>query len=67
MCMSDELLREFVRDVVSEIIRKCGDKWCLYTTKKDPKTGKRRRLGTHDTKQDAYKQEYAIEKSKERS
>lgn len=65
--MSEDLLKEFIRDVLNEIIRKCGNKWCLYTKEKDPKTGKRKRLGTHDTKQDAYKQEYAIEKSKDRS
>lgn len=52
-----------LRELIVEIIRKCGNKWCLYTRKKDRKTGKRRRLGTHDTKADAYRQEYAIKKS----
>lgn len=47
-----------LRTLISEIVRKCGNKWCLYTKKKTK--GKRRRLGTHSTKADAYKQEYAI-------
>lgn len=63
--MNDEtddvsILRELIRETIDEIVRKCGDKWCLYTRKKDPKTGKRRRLGTHSTKAAAYRQEYAI-------
>ena len=54
---SDEIL---LRELISEIIRKCGDKWCLYTKKKDKKTGKRRRLGTHPSKAAADRQERAI-------
>ena len=54
---SEDLLRE----LISEIVRKCDDdKWCLYTKKKDTKTGKRRRLGTHSSKSAAYRQERAI-------
>ncbi len=56
-CLVHEVFDEIK---LSEIVRKCGDKWCLYTKKKDKKTGKRRRLGTHATKLKAYKQEYAI-------
>lgn len=55
--MIDETL---LRDLISEIIRKCGDEWCLYTKKKDKKTGKRRRLGTHKSKSGAERQEKAI-------
>ena len=58
--MSDDVLCEFVVETLSEIVRKCGDDWCLYTKKKDPKTGKRRRLGTHPSKAAAYRQEKAI-------
>ena len=54
---------DLLRDFIVEIIRKCGNEYCLYTKKKD-KNGKRRRLGKHKTKQDAYKQEYAISKNK---
>lgn len=49
-----------LRKLIVEIIRKCGDEWCLYTKSKDPKTGKRRRLGTHDSKSGAERQERAI-------
>lgn len=49
-----------LEDRVNEIVRKCGDKWCLYTKKKDKKTGRRRRLGTHDSKAAAYRQERAV-------
>lgn len=50
-----------LRSIISEIVRKCDkNKWCLYTKKKDKKTGRRRRLGTHSSKAAAYKQEYAI-------
>ena len=51
-----------LRELVCEIIRKCGDKWCLYT--KHKKGGKRRRLGTHSSKASAEKQERAIQFSK---
>lgn len=43
---------------LAEVIRKCGDKWCLFT--KHKKNGKQRRLGTHDSKADAESQEKAI-------
>ena len=57
----DNLLNEILlRRLISEIIRKCGDDWCLYTKKKNPKTGRRRRLGTHSSKDAAYRQERAI-------
>lgn len=46
--------------VKQAVIRRSGDKWILYT-----KDGKRK-LGTHDSKLKAIKQEYAIEKSKMR-
>jgi hypothetical protein len=54
--MSEYLLRE----LIAEIIRKCGDDWCLYTKSKDKKTGKRRRLGTHSSRAGAERQERAI-------
>jgi hypothetical protein len=49
-----------LRELIFEIVRKCGDEWCLYTKKKDKKTGKRRRLGTHSSKKGAQNQERAI-------
>jgi len=54
--MNESLLKMYI----SEIIRKCGDKWCLYTKSKSKKTGKRRRLGTHPSKEAAQRQERAI-------
>lgn len=53
---------EELKSFISEVIKKCGDDWCLYT--KGKKGGKRRRLGTHKTKKDAINQEIAINYSK---
>ena len=55
--MKDE--ETVLREIISEVIRKCGDKWCLYTRHKDKK-GKRRRIGTHDSREAAKRQERAI-------
>ena len=51
---------ELLRQLISEIIRKCGEKWCLYTKNKNPKTRKRRRLGAHSSRPSAERQERAI-------
>ena len=51
---------QLLRELITEIIRKCGDKWCLYTKHKDKKTGRRRRLGTHSSRAGAARQERAI-------
>ena len=54
----DEIL---LRQLVSEIIRRCDDdSWCLFTKKKDKRTGRRRRLGTHSSRSGAERQERAI-------
>jgi hypothetical protein len=46
---------------INEIIRSCDNgKFCLYTKRKDKKTGKRRRLGTHSSRASAERQERAI-------
>lgn len=50
---------------LSEIIKKCGDKWCLYTKHKQA-DGKRRRLGTHSSKAGAEAQERAIKANENR-
>lgn len=58
--LGEEVIEEsLLRSLISEIVRKCGDKWCLYTKNKT-KTGRRRRLGTHSSKAGAYRQERAI-------
>ena len=60
----EEVVESLLRLLVREIVEPCDDeKYCLYTRKKDPKTGKRRRLGTHPSKEAAYRQEYAISKN----
>jgi hypothetical protein len=53
--MDDEAL---LREYINEVIRKCGDKVCLYT--KHKKGGKRRKLGTHSSVASAKRQEKAI-------
>jgi len=59
--LGEEVIEEsLLRDLISEIVRKCGDEWCLFTKSKDKKTGRRRRLGTHSSKAGAYRQERAI-------
>ena len=56
--MSSDLLREFVRESLDEIIKKQGSKYVLMT--KHKKGGKRRKLGTHSSKASAERQERAI-------
>lgn len=44
------------------MIRKLASgKWRIYSRKVDPKTGKRRNLGTFDTREEAEKHERAIQ------
>ncbi|HEV8353734.1 MAG TPA: hypothetical protein VGR24_06000 [bacterium] len=43
------------------VIRKRGTKYVLYTRKKDPKTGRRRRLGAFRSRTAALKRERQIE------
>ena len=54
----EDALRECIAELVTEIIRKVGDKWVLYA--KHKKNGKRKRLGTHSSKASAERQERAI-------
>ena len=54
----DEVCVAQLRVLINEIIRKVGNKYVLYT--KHVKNGKRRRLGTHDTRAGAERQEKAI-------
>lgn len=50
--------QHLLQQTITEIIKKCGDKYCLYT--KHKKNGKRRKLGTHSSKASAERQERAI-------
>ena len=43
------------------MIEKHGDKWILYSRKKDPKTGKRKHLGTFSSRVAAEKREQQIQ------
>ena len=43
------------------MIRKVGDKYRLYSRKKNPKTGKRRNLGTFSSRAAAEKHERAVQ------
>ena len=56
--MNEILLREFIEEALSEVIKKSGKKYVLYT--KHKKGGKRRKLGTHSSKASAERQERAI-------
>ncbi|MGH2403261.1 MAG: hypothetical protein ACRDGN_02245 [bacterium] len=48
------------------VIRKVGTNYSLYTRKKDPKTGHRRRLGVFRSRKAALKREGQIEFFKRR-
>jgi len=49
------------------MIRKLkSGKYRLYSTKKDPKTGKRKNLGTFDTREEALKHEKQVQFFKRR-
>jgi hypothetical protein len=55
------IFRGLVDEVLEEIIRKTGkDEWTLYSKKKNPKTGERKRLGTFDSRKAAEKREGQI-------
>jgi len=50
------------REEVSDVIRKLANgKYRLYSRKKDPKTGRRRNLGTFGTRAAAEKHERAVQ------
>jgi hypothetical protein len=57
-CDNPACVAEREEDYLAEVIRKCGDKWCLFT--KHKKDGKHRRLGTHSSRAGAESQEKAI-------
>ena len=60
-----EILTRIFRETV--VIRKLkSGKYRLYSRKKDPKTGKRRNLGTFDTRAEAEKHERAVQFFKRR-
>ena len=63
----DEIIRELVlQELLSEIIRQTGGKYCLYSKKKNPKTGKRRNLGCYGSKSGAKQREREVQYFKHR-
>jgi hypothetical protein len=48
------------------VIRKVGDRWRLYTAKPDPRTGRRRVLGTFRSRAAALRRERQIQFFKHR-
>ena len=52
---------EQIEEPLEEIIRKVGDKYCLYSKKKNPKTGKRRKLGCKRTKKAIHQREREVQ------
>lgn len=63
----DYELREFIlQELLSEIIRQSGGKYCLFSKKKNPKTGKRRNLGCYGSKSGAEQREREVQYFKHR-
>ena len=61
------VVRDATRALVNEMIRKLkSGEYRLYSRKKDPKTGKRRNLGTFKTRAAAEKHEKAVQFFKRR-
>lgn len=50
-----------LQSVIQEIIRKVGDEYVLYSRKKNPKTGKRRRLGRSGSLEGIKKREKQVQ------
>ena len=66
MTSVEALLQECIEGLIDEVVKKVDGGYALYSKKKT-KGGKRKRFNKKPkSKQDCYKQEYAIEKSKER-
>ena len=53
MKLTKAKLLEIVEEELQEIIRKSGDEFCLYSKKKNPKTGKKRNLGCYPSRRTA--------------
>ena len=61
MKLTKAKLLEIVEEELQEIIRKSGDEFCLYSKKKNPKTGKRRNLGCYPSRGGAEKREREVQ------
>ena len=61
MKLSKTILLEFIEEELEEVIRKSGDEYCLYSKKKNPKTGKARNLGCYPSRGGAEKREREVQ------
>jgi hypothetical protein len=59
--LSKTILLEFIEEELEEVIRKSGDEYCLYSKKKNPKTGKARNLGCYPSRGGAEKREREVQ------
>jgi len=58
----DEVIREIIlEELLSETIRKVGGKYCLFSKKTNPKTGKKRNLGCYSSKSGAEQREKEVQ------
>jgi hypothetical protein len=61
MKLTKTTLLEFIEQELQEIIRKSDDEYCLYSKKKNPKTGKARNLGCYSSKKGAENREKEVQ------
>jgi hypothetical protein len=52
---------ELLEELISEIIRKTDGKYCLFSKKVNPKTGKRRNLGCYSSKSGVKQREREVQ------
>lgn len=58
---SEKIIEYILEELLFEIIRKSGDKYCLFSKKVNPKTGKRRNLGCYGSKSGAEQREREVQ------
>jgi len=59
---SNEILFEDILDeIITETIRKVDGKYCLFSKKTNPKTGKKRNLGCYGSKSGAEQREREVQ------
>lgn len=59
---SNEILfEELLDEIITETIRKVDGKYCLFSKKTNPKTGKKRNLGCYKSKSGAEQREREVQ------
>ncbi len=59
---SNEILfEELLDEIITETIRKVDGKYCLFSKKTNPKTGKKRNLGCYGSKSGAEQREREVQ------